>query len=73
MIKVNETCIGCGACTAIAPENFEFDDKGLSKVISETVTDTTREAVGACPVGAIELNEAVNAQESSEEDMPMAA
>ena len=27
-IKVNENCIGCGACTAIAPEYFEFNDDG---------------------------------------------
>lgn len=83
MIKVNETCIGCGACTAIAPENFEFDDNGLSKVISETVTDNTRAAAGACPVGAIEITEAIAEkaevvgeivpEEDTNDDMPMAA
>ena len=27
-VKVNEEkCIGCGACVAIAPENFDFNDE----------------------------------------------
>ena len=63
MIKVDEnTCIGCGACMAIAPENFDFNDAGLSTVISQEITDSAREAVGACPVGAIviEATEEVN-------------
>ena len=58
MIKVDETkCIGCGACVAIAPENFDFNDAGLSKVVGQNVTDTTNEAVASCPVGAIEVSE----------------
>ncbi len=57
MIKVNETCIGCGACTAIAPENFTMAATGLSEATSQTITDATREAAGACPVGAIEVEE----------------
>lgn len=52
-----DKCIGCGACVAIAPENFDFNDDGLSTVISEEVTDNTRSAVDACPVFAIEINE----------------
>lgn len=66
MIKVDEnTCIGCGACVAISPENFDFSDAGLSKVISEEITDTTHEAASACPVSAIEVT---NANEKTEED-----
>ena len=58
MIKVDETkCIGCGACVAIAPENFDFNDAGLSKVVGENVTDSTNEAVASCPVGAITVEE----------------
>ncbi|MFR4599069.1 MAG: ferredoxin [Coprobacillus cateniformis] len=26
MYKVNESCIGCGACTAVCPEVFDFND-----------------------------------------------
>lgn len=59
-VKVNEDkCIGCGACVAIAPNNFDFNDEGLSKVISEEVTEETVNACEACPVFAIEVeNEA---------------
>ncbi len=58
-VKVNEdACIGCGACTAIAPDVFELNDEGLSTVTCDTVSDenteATKEAVEACPTGAIE-------------------
>jgi len=56
MLKVNETCIGCGACVAIAPENFDYEE-GVSVVTNETITESTREAIDACPVGAIEAEE----------------
>jgi ferredoxin len=57
MLKVNDTCIGCGACVAIAPENFDYAE-GVSVVTNETITEKTKEAVDACPVGAIEVEEA---------------
>lgn len=68
MIKVDETsCIGCGACVAVAPENFEFDEKGLSKPIEgAAVTDATREAVSSCPVGAISVDEGATPAENNE-------
>ena len=56
MLKVNDTCIGCGACVAIAPENFDYAE-GVSVVTNETITEKTKEAVDACPVGAIEVEE----------------
>ena len=28
-VIVNDSCIGCGACVAIDPDHFEFDDNGL--------------------------------------------
>ena len=62
MLKVNETCIGCGACVAIAPENFDYEE-GVSVVTNETITDKTKEAVDACPVGAIEVEESAEATE----------
>lgn len=68
MIKVDEnTCIGCGACVAIASENFDFNDAGLSTVISQEVTDSTREAVGACPVGAISVEATQKVENTIEE------
>ena len=50
-----EACIGCGACIAIDPEHFDFDDDGLSNVISnENVeSDDTKNAISSCPTDAI--------------------
>ncbi|MBE6146112.1 MAG: ferredoxin [Bacilli bacterium] len=62
MLKVNDTCIGCGACVAIAPENFDYQE-GVSVVINEEITDATKEAVDACPVGAIEVEESTETAE----------
>lgn len=62
MIKVNDTCIGCGACVAIAPENFDYQ-KGVSVVTNETITEKTHEAKDSCPVGAIEVEETTEAAE----------
>ena len=38
-ITVNDSCIGCGACTAVAPDVFELGDEGLAVVVSEDNTD----------------------------------
>lgn len=46
-------CIGCGACVAIAPETFDFDDEGLSKVINSDLTEEANSALESCPVEAI--------------------
>ena len=57
-IKVDQTkCVGCGACVAIAPNNFDFDDEGLSKVISSEVTEEVRDAVESSPFSAISIEE----------------
>ena len=40
---IRENCIGCGACQAIAPNIFEIDDEGLSKVIAEEIDDNEEE------------------------------
>ena len=60
-VKVNQDkCIGCGACSAIAPEVFEISDEGLSQVINEGMEiaeeneDAVRDAVDSCPTSAIE-------------------
>ena len=85
MIKVNDTCIGCGACVSIDPEHFDFNE-GLSVPTNQEITDSVREAAGACPVGAIEITEETGfvgkvVETSKEEttetednnDLPMAA
>lgn len=57
-IKVNENCIGCGACTAIAPEYFTINDNGYAEPIKkevEEITQDIKEAKEGCPVSAIEI------------------
>ena len=54
-ITVNDSCIGCGACTAVAPDVFELGDEGLAVVIGEDNTDGATEAAESCPVEAIEV------------------
>ena len=59
-ICVNENCIGCGACTAIAPDFFEFGDAGYAipiKEVVEKITEDVQEAAEGCPVSAIEISE----------------
>lgn len=57
MYKVNENCIGCGACIAICPEVFQFNEEGFAKTIYDDVLDeykeTAKEAAKGCPVNAI--------------------
>ena len=60
--KINkDVCIGCGACTTIAPSVFEFDDDGLAKAIKENIGDEEKDDVidarESCPTGAVEVEE----------------
>lgn len=52
---VNETCIGCSACVAIAPEVFELNDEWKSEVIAlESYSEEdVNDSISACPVDAI--------------------
>lgn len=55
-LNVNEEqCIGCGACVAIDPEHFDFNDNGLSSVIKNDNLDSAnlKSAMESCPTGAI--------------------
>lgn len=58
MFKVNENCIGCGACTAVCPEVFDLNGDGLAEnVLGEVPAEleaSAKEAAESCPVGAIE-------------------
>ena len=57
-VKVDkDKCIGCGACTAVAPDVFEFDDDGLAKVIEEKINDDVISAKEGCPTEAITVEE----------------
>lgn len=52
-------CIGCGACVGIDPDHFDFDDSGLSTVISQEnlENEELEQAVEGCPTGAITVEE----------------
>ena len=59
-VKVNERCIGCGACVAITDGKvFDFNDDGLAVAINEEVSEElkeiTEDASNGCPTGAIEI------------------
>ena len=60
-ITVDEnTCIGCGSCTIVAPDAFEINAKGMSEPKEnalKTVEDTLLKAAQVCPVKAISLTD----------------
>ena len=57
MYKVNSHCIGCGACHAICPEVFDFNDEGVAENIigevPEELEESSQDAMESCPVNAI--------------------
>lgn len=54
-LKVNENCIGCGACVAICGDVFDLNDEGIAfvKEGSDNNCACVDDAIWACPVGAI--------------------
>ena len=55
-VKVNDSCIGCGACESIFDAVFSVD--GIAIVDEANVADNmdcVKEAADACPVAAIEV------------------
>ena len=55
-----DACIGCGACTAVCPEVFDFnDDEGYAVVkvaeVPEENKDAAIEAKEGCPTSAISV------------------
>lgn len=56
-----DVCIGCGACVAIAPSAFEFEDDGLAHVkddfnyesSDDDLKNDVMDALEGCPTGAI--------------------
>jgi ferredoxin len=55
-----ELCTGCGPCVDICPEVFEMkDDKSvvLVKDVPPALQEAVQEAVDACPLGAIIIEE----------------
>ncbi len=59
-IKVDkEKCIGCGACEAQCPDNFELDENSKAKVKKAEVGELkcNKDAQEVCPVDAIIIEE----------------
>ena len=58
---IDSMCIGCGACVATVPEEFDFNDEGLSFAVNETVNasneDKVKDAANGCPTSAIKIEE----------------
>jgi len=54
---IKEKCIGCGACTTIAPDTFELNDEGLAYVKNNDYNESRKEdiidAAESCPTDAI--------------------
>jgi ferredoxin len=52
---VNQDCIGCSACVAIAPDVFELNDEWKSEVVELGTYEEgeVNDAISACPVDAI--------------------
>lgn len=67
-INVNtDACIGCGACVAIDPLHFAFNDEGLSMATTnDNLEDTAlNSAIDSCPTGAISIKEVDTEEDTS--------
>ena len=55
-VKVNDSCIACGACESICDAVFSIEDKAVvdESAVADNI-DAVKEAADACPVGAIEV------------------
>ncbi len=53
-----DKCIGCGACSAVCPDNWELNgDKAHPKVTNLEEKGCNADAQDICPTGAIEIVE----------------
>lgn len=55
-VKVNDSCIACGACESICDAVFSIEDKAVvnESAVADNI-DGVKEAADTCPVGAIEV------------------
>ena len=58
---IDNLCIGCGACAALVPEEFDINDNGVAYAVNEEVKEENKElakdAKEKCPTGAINITE----------------
>jgi len=52
-----EKCIGCGSCSAVCPDVFELNEDNKAVAKDTENKDCVKEAVEACPVEAIKVEE----------------
>ncbi len=55
-VKINDSCIACGACESICDAVFSIEDKAVvnDAAVADNI-DSVKEAADACPVGAISV------------------
>ena len=56
VVKINDSCIACGACESICDAVFSVEDKAVvnESAVADNI-DSVKEAADSCPVGAIEI------------------
>ena len=59
LVKILDTCIGCGACAIINPEVFEMqNNKAIANNDNVELTDDLCiDAAIICPISAIKIDE----------------
>lgn len=57
----SEWCIWCGACVAIAPHLFKFNEKNKAFTHTQPINDweweEANDCIDSCPVEVISINE----------------
>ncbi len=55
-VKINDGCIGCGACESICDAVFKVEDVATvnQAAVADNI-DCVKEAADSCPVGVIEI------------------
>lgn len=58
---IDNLCIGCGACAALVPDEFDINDDGVAYAINDIIKEDDKElakdAKDNCPTGAISIEE----------------
>lgn len=58
---LDNLCIGCGACAALVPDEFEINDDGVAEAVNDIVNEDNKELVmdakENCPTSAITVSE----------------
>ena len=53
-----DACIGCGACAAVCPDNWDLDgEKAKPKTLNPKTIGCNNDAADACPVNCISVSE----------------